>query len=117
MRVVAIAIASLLSLALGCKDDPASRFSESKIELTQIIVKKLAFEAYPQWAAANSTKACPDSLDPLVEYMPEQKAVDAWGRSLQMYCGANLPPGAKGLAVTSSGPDGVAGNTDDIKSW
>ena len=112
MRGLAIAL-----VAFGCsKDDPA-QFSSSKVELTQVIVKKLAFEAYPQWAAANPTKACPDSLDPLLEYMNEQKTVDAWGRPLQMYCGANLPAGAKGLAVTSSGPDGVAGNTDDIKSW
>jgi hypothetical protein len=34
-----------------------------------------------------------------------------------MYCGANLPAGAHGLAIVSPGPDGKLGTADDVKSW
>jgi hypothetical protein len=34
-----------------------------------------------------------------------------------MFCGANLPKGAKGLAIQSAGPDGKLDTKDDIKSW
>jgi hypothetical protein len=34
-----------------------------------------------------------------------------------MYCGQNLPAGAKGIAVSSAGEDGKDGTPDDIKSW
>jgi hypothetical protein len=34
-----------------------------------------------------------------------------------MLCGAELPAGAKGLAVMSAGEDGKEGTPDDLKSW
>ncbi|HEX8106625.1 MAG TPA: hypothetical protein VF516_02805 [Kofleriaceae bacterium] len=42
---------------------------------------------------------------------------DIWGRPLKLLCGANLPPGAKGIGVLSLGEDGKEGTADDIKSW
>jgi hypothetical protein len=42
---------------------------------------------------------------------------DSWGRPIKMLCGANLPPGAKGIAVISAGEDGKDGTEDDLKSW
>jgi hypothetical protein len=34
-----------------------------------------------------------------------KKLLDAWGSPYVMFCGANLPPGARGIAVMSLGPD------------
>ena len=88
------------------------------VDATAVVVKKLAFEAYPTWAASHPDNACPDKLDDLLEFVSrEVTAKDAWGTPFQMYCGATLPPGARGLAIVSAGPDGKLGTADDIKSW
>ena len=35
--------------------------ADPKVDETKIVVQKLAFEAYPQWAMAHPDKACPRS--------------------------------------------------------
>jgi hypothetical protein len=85
--------------------------------LTEVHVKKLAFEAYPQWAAANPSVMCPPAIRDLLAYVHDGTSLDAWGNPLRMACGEALPAGAKGLAIHSLGPDGVDGTADDIKSW
>ena len=82
----------------------------------EIGVKKLAYEGYPMWAAAHPDKQCPDKIEDLDEYV-DGGHVDPWGNPYVMMCGANLPPGAKGLAIQSAGPDGKLGTDDDVKSW
>lgn len=87
--------------------------STKKVSLA---VKKLAFEAYPQWAAAHPDTACPTSIDELLTYVPDASAQDPCGHPHQLGCGPTLPAGARGLAVSSLGPDGTA-SADDIASW
>jgi hypothetical protein len=76
-------------------------------------VRKLAFESYPIWASQHPDKACPAKIDEL----EGGAANDPWGHPFKMFCGANLPPGAKGTAIISFGPDGKEGTADDLKSW
>jgi hypothetical protein len=89
---------------------------------TRALVKKYAFEAYPEWGAAHPDKACPSTLSELDEYIARgdlgtRPGDDAWGHTFRMFCGPSLPPGAKGVAVLSLGADGKEGTADDIKSW
>ena len=90
---------------------------EDSVELTKLAVTKYAFEAFPEWASAHPDQECPTSLAELDEYVSNPPPTDPWGHAYQMACGANLPPGAKGLAVWSVGPDGQTGTADDITSW
>jgi hypothetical protein len=92
-------------------------FGESKVDIARATVKKYAFEAYPSWSATNPSKACPDDLLALNEYMNGKDIRDPWGNPYKMMCGQSLPPGAKGIAVMSAGEDGKEGTADDIKSW
>ena len=69
------------------------------------------------WSVDHPDKECPDGLADLNEHIDSRDTNDPWGRPYQMMCGANLPAGAKGLAVISVGEDGTAGTADDIKSW
>jgi hypothetical protein len=50
-------------------------------------------------------------------YISNPPAADPWGHPYRMACGANLPPGAKYIAVWSVGPDGQTGTADDVTSW
>ncbi len=112
---------TLLALALlaACKSTKSDSKTDDPrtLELAQLGVKKLAFEAYPTWAAAHADKACPDTIDELVTYVTPDSAKDPWGNAYKMQCGSSLPPGARGIAVWSLGPDGKDATADDIKSW
>ena len=114
MIVLAI-IALVMGLLVGPK--VMKLFGESKVDTTKMKLKQYAFEAYPSWSAAHPDKACPEKLADLNEYMNNNDSNDSWGRPLKMLCGTNLPPGAKGIAVMSSGDDGKDGTADDLKSW
>jgi type II secretion system (T2SS) protein G len=97
---------------------PSQQFRRSKQDVAQMAVKKYAFEAFGEWSYAHPDKACPDKLDDLTQYMATEDANDPWGRPYIMFCGQNLPAGAKGgLAVMSTGSDGQQNTADDIKSW
>ncbi len=111
--------AVIASFALYMRDAgrTGDRFGESHVGIAKATVKKFAYEAYPSWSATHPEKACPDKLEDLNEYMNGNDVNDPWGNPYRMYCGQNLPPGAKGLAVTSAGEDGKEGTPDDIKSW
>ena len=86
--------------------------------LALLTVKKLAYEAFGEWSQSHPDKACPEKLEDLTGYLHLASTEDPWGQPYKMYCGQNLPAGAKGgLAVLSTGPDGRAGTDDDIKSW
>lgn len=92
-------------------------FAGSLTDTASLTVKSYAFEAYPSWAQANPSKACPDKLEELNEFMNRKDVNDPWGTPYRMACGSSLPPGARGLAVTSAGPDGKDGTDDDVRSW
>jgi hypothetical protein len=76
------------------------------------LVRKLAFEGFPQWAEQHPGAPCPDSLDEVAAELGRRDARDAWGRELILVCGD-----AGGIGVASPGPDGIPFTKDDIQSW
>lgn len=91
---------------------------ESKAERARAIARRLAFEAYPQWTMRPSNQGRCPTLAELVVYLDEQEPlVDPWGHPYQLRCGADLPAGARGLAVYSLGADGRDATPDDVRSW
>jgi hypothetical protein len=104
----------VLLVACGKKDE----LEESKIDLADLQVRKIALEAYPQWAMSNPSAACPKTIAELAKWLnSEQQLVDPWKQTIQMVCGPDAPPEAKGFGAFSMGPDQKAGTADDIKSW
>ncbi len=101
-----------LEAALALKPMP----TPTQNQLARIELTKLAMEAFPQWAAAHPDRACPGGIEELREYALV-KATDPWGHPYRLSCGAQLPAGAEGIAVSSDGADGQAGTEDDLKSW
>jgi prepilin-type N-terminal cleavage/methylation domain-containing protein len=112
-------VLAILALVMGLLVGPRvmKMFGESKVDTTKIKLKKYAFEAYPAWSASHPDKACPDKLADLNEYMNNDDSKDAWGQPIKLLCGPNLPAGARGIAIMSSGPDTKEGTEDDLKSW
>jgi general secretion pathway protein G len=113
-------VLAILALVMGLVVGPRvmKLFAESKVDIAKMTVKDFTYKAYPLWARSHSDKGCPDQLSDLSEYMDKKDTKDPWGNSYKMYCGQNLPPGAKGgFAVSSPGEDGKEGTSDDIKSW
>ncbi|HET7505095.1 MAG TPA: hypothetical protein VFK02_28950 [Kofleriaceae bacterium] len=112
-------VLAILALVMGLLVGPKvmKMFGESRVDTTRIKLKKYAFEAYPSWSAAHPDKACPDKLADLNEYMNNDDSNDSWGKPIKMLCGANLPAGARGIALISAGADNKEGTEDDLKSW
>lgn len=112
-------VLAILALVMGLLVGPKvmTMFQGSKVDITKIKLKKYAFEAYPSWSTSHPDKACPAEISELNEYMNNNDSNDSWGRPIKMLCGAELPAGAKGLAVMSVGEDGKEGTPDDLKSW
>jgi general secretion pathway protein G len=112
-------VLAILALVMGLLVGPKvmKMFGEAKVDTTKVKLKKYAYEAYPSWSAAHPDKACPGAITELNEYMNGNDSNDSWGRPIKMMCGANLPAGAKGIALSSAGEDGKDGTEDDLKSW
>ena len=113
-------VLAILALVMGLVVGPRvmRMFGKSKVDIAQLTVKKYAFEAFGEWSQAHPDKACPDKLEDLTQYMDSKDVKDPWGNPYKMFCGQNLPAGAKGgLAVMSAGEDGKEGTEDDDKSW
>ena len=112
-------VLAILALVMGLLVGPRvmKMFGESRVDTTKLKLKKYAFEAYPSWSTAHPDKGCPEKLSDLNEYMNNDDSNDSWGHPIKMLCGTNLPPGARGIAVMSSGEDGKEGTADDLKSW
>ncbi len=82
---------------------------------TNILVAKIANEAYVHWTYATGER-CPSSLGDLARYRNKRDTKDGWGNELVMVCdpsGTHTPA----FGVYSLGPDGVAHTGDDIISW
>jgi len=113
-------VLAILALVMGLVVGPRvmRMFSKSKDDIAGLTVKKYAYEAFGEWSQAHPDKACPDKLEDLSQYMDSKDVKDPWGNPYKMFCGQNLPAGAKGgLAVMSAGEDGKEGTEDDVKSW
>ena len=112
-------VLAILALVMGLVVGPRvmKMFSSSKGDIARATVTKFAHEAYPSWAQANPSKACPDKIEDLSEFMNSKDIKDPWGTPYKMMCGQNAPAGVKGLAVMSAGEDQKEGTADDVKSW
>jgi hypothetical protein len=89
-------------------------FCQGKGDIALTGVKKLAFESYPQWASRPANRdRCP-TVQQLAEYGGSVK--DPWGETYRVRC-HDLPPGAVGIAVWSTGEDRRDGTADDVQSW
>jgi hypothetical protein len=108
-----------LASAAGCGEDELPRRHEVKLDLARRMVKKLAFEAYPQFALRPSNEGKCPTVAQLLEAgaLHATLAKDPWGRDHVIRCGADLPPAARGVGVQSAGPDGKVDTADDVASW
>ena len=111
-------VLAILALVMGLLVGPRvmKLFGESKNDIAKLTVQKFVNEAYPMWSR-NASDPCPKGLEDLSPYMDKKDTKDPWGNPYKMFCGQNLPAGAKGIAVSSAGEDGKDGTPDDIKSW
>jgi hypothetical protein len=107
----------LALLSAGCNRAADRDAERQRRSITELLVERYAAEIYPSWAVRHPSQECPASLEAMGADVGAPPPVDAWNRPLVMYCGKDLPNGARGLAVRSPGPDGTLGNDDDVKSW
>ena len=107
---------AVIVLFAACKSNDSER-AKQQHDVAQLTVEKYAFEAYPSWAQAHPDKQCPAKLAELDEHMSSSNTGDPWGHPYAMKCGADLPKGARGIAVYSLGEDGKDGTCDDVQSW
>ena len=113
-------VLAILALVMGLVVGPRvmRMFASSKVDIAKATAKKYAYEAYGQWAQAHPSKACPEKMEDLSEFMNSSDSKDPWGEPYKMYCGSSAPAGVKGgVGIQSNGPDMKEGNEDDIKSW
>jgi hypothetical protein len=108
-----IVFATLVVLIAGLIIGPRQsiRCFASRADIASAIVRKYAYEAYPDWRAAHPHAYCPVSLLTLNEYMNNKDTLDPWDRDYAMLCAAGH------LYVSSSGEDGVFGTDDDVRSY
>jgi hypothetical protein len=119
MKLTAITMLAALAALAACEGKAAAvKKRDQQRELARLTVRKVAFEAYPQWAMmpSNSGRSCP-ALSELVEYLGVDLTDDPWGRPYLVRCGAELPAGALDVGITSLGADGRPGTDDDVNSW
>ena len=113
-------VCTLLVLVFGgepCASRMRGGFAQSRPEIAHSTTRKLALEAYPQFVLKPvNHDGCP-TLAELGEYA-NGNVVDPWGREYRFRC-HDLPAGAVGIAVWSTGPNGrdEQGAGDDLASW
>jgi type II secretory pathway pseudopilin PulG len=112
-------VLAILAIVMGLLVGPAVMrfFADSKNDIAKLAVRKLADEAFPQWAARNPQKSCPESIEELAQLTNDKTAKDPWGGHFKLFCPPNLPANARDIAILSPGKDGKEGTDDDIKSW
>ena len=112
-------VLAILALVMGLLVGPRilAMFEEGKAGVAKAMARKLAHEAYGQWAMKPGNKGCPtiEELAPLVDQKATLK--DPWDNPYVIKCGGDLPGGVRGIAVYSKGEDGRDGTDDDQKSW
>ncbi|HVK71833.1 MAG TPA: prepilin-type N-terminal cleavage/methylation domain-containing protein [Kofleriaceae bacterium] len=112
-------VLAILALVMGLLVGPAlfKSFSQSRTEIAHSTTRKLANEAYPQYALKPSNAGKCPTLAELGEYA-NGNIKDPWGEEYQFRC-TDLPPGASGIAVWSKGENkkDEQGEGDDLASW
>lgn len=95
-----------------------ARWHETEREIARGIARRLAFDAYFQWAILPRNHGKCPTLAELARFIEERSALtDPWDNPYQVLCGADVPAGVRGIAVYSLGADGRAGTSDDLRSW
>lgn len=99
-------------LTVGLVIGPRRRgcWSKTKADIAMLTAKKYADEAYPQFRAANPSRACPVDLYELNLWMNSKDIRDPWGTRYTMTCGPAM------ILVGSAGEDAVFGTADDVWS-
>ena len=70
---------------------------------------KAVLTRFADWSRDHASAPCPDSATlGLV-------AIDPWGHPIELTC--TDQPADQVIGATSAGPDGIAGNDDDVTSW
>ncbi|WP_428266101.1 type II secretion system protein GspG [Haliangium sp.] len=112
-------VLAILALVMGLVIGPRvyEMFAEGQSKVAAAEVQSLRTQAFIRWQMKNPGKQCPDSLNELATLLDKKEAKDPWGNEYIMLCGDQAPPGSKGFAVMSKGPDNKQGTEDDIKSW
>jgi hypothetical protein len=107
----AVVIPAFTRMVGGGSDMPPAMDNTALVEL---LLQAYVEEAYPKWRAANPGKPCPGGLADVAAMFGADPGlpttIDPWGKQLVMTCDA------KRFAVSSLGPDGVAGTGDDIRA-
>ena len=113
-------VLAILTLVMGILIGPRvfEMFSKSKIDLARTEMKQLAYESYIRWDTDTPAKSssCPASITDITQYANKKDGKDPWGNDYMMHCGDNAPPNTL-FGLSSKGPDGKEGTTDDIRSW
>jgi hypothetical protein len=73
---------------------------------------KEALARFVAWSKDHATTPCPDLA---ALGLDGDAGRDPWGHPIQLTCIDQ--PGDQMIGAISAGPDGVAGNADDIASW
>lgn len=111
-------VLAILALVMGLVVGPKlmDRYVESQRRVARLAVHQLAEQDYPAWGLAHPTQACPGGIAELTGN--SDAAIDPWGTSYKLHCGAAAPPVA-GLAfgASSFGQDRREATPDDIQSW
>jgi hypothetical protein len=58
-----------------------------------------------------------DSIDVRSVHEVGERTAQAVDQAYKMVCGKDMPASARGIAISSAGPDRKLGTSDDIKSW
>jgi len=99
----------------------------SKHDLAHVRASSFAKEMFPRWLLATGVavpgeyqdRACPRSVYEILRTVDadacEDETIDPWGHRYEVLCVRSAPQPF--IGVYSVGEDGIAGTTDDIRSW
>jgi serine/threonine-protein kinase len=95
---------------------PPAAPSEPKLDARADMVKRVVpmVVGFVKWSASHKGAPCP-SVKELEPVVGAAKLQDSWGRPVTVTC--TDQPAQQIIGIVSAGPDGVAGNRDDVASW
>lgn len=106
-----VLLAPLVLITVAMFGPRTSCHRVTRVDTASMLVRKYAYEAFPQWAQIHHEEACPNTVDELSVFVDGDPR-DPWGTELELRCGA----GIRGAYVRSAGPDRTFDTADDITS-
>jgi len=70
---------------------------------------------FVKWSAKHKDAACPQAKELAFFVGGASRLQDSWGHPLAVTCSDQ--PAQQMIGIVSAGPDGIAGNKDDMQSW